>query len=965
MIFSRYCSFTHTCIDPINKGLHAKSKNVLMLGSSIMQSLLLFVFFSGFCNCLSGITTLYVPQGSTNVDLQDMINLALQNLGTETEAEIIIESSVITIQPDYSLPDPYSFFNSLSINIGASNLDKLNIRGVSTAQHASIILQQDNVCPDPPLTLFTVIGNTAEDKEVSFQYLTLQYVGTYVNVVGIEVESGLDKLKVESCMFSDMGTGIALIAPPYESTAVQNTNINSNVFVPSESQPALYFRPFLLNFKGSSSQTPINASIIVTNNTISGYPAYWGDINMWGGDNVYLDVSENYFRDSIDNNTSANLVISSYGTGNVITDVQNNEFINGRILIQGLSGNVTNNKFYTLNNRTLTNQLDLAAVTTNQNVSIHSNNFSGACQAAIKIAPIGGFPEYATLSVAIDQNSFINSGQAIRIDTQPDYLNGPSIINSLKNNLFACGGDPFSVLPNPGTITLDPPIVVSHCFFLNSFPNNSSFLVDHLTCISTSYPGIVPEPENHTYSLKWDETMRSPLILKGFDDRYNEYINNYPDIGAVQYEEHPHQYITYTFPAASDRDGIKWMSFPALDRIYGDEDMAYTFFNPLRDNSILRSISWKILNDPIDNLQVFNNEWDGTNHTIQPQVGYKIQMSPSLLNPVSISTPAIKPDPSQPITLKARRNQRSDIPDNENWLGYFGDVTAHPFDAFAGILDNLWFIQAQNWTLARLSVSLGSPWISIGYPGSKTPSLKYGDMVIVKCFEDAEFIWNEDAPESEPFIREKPLAFSFTEKMDYIPVYVEFSGTEIPREAAVYLEGVCKGAAVVGGNSVEIPAYILEDLAPGMELELRVYYDTKAVYNPIPRYQTWNMETGQYENHALMLKERKPYYMLKMDADSINDTPAPKLYLGNYPNPFNPDTTLRFSLPETADVALEVYNVKGQKIRSLIHGSYPAGTHTCLWDAKDNTGSSVASGIYFAMLSYHGKQKSRKLLLLK
>ncbi len=427
----------------------------------------------------------------------------------------------------------------------------------------------------------------------------------------------------------------------------------------------------------------------------------------------------------------------------------------------------------------------------------------------------------------------------------------------------------------------------------------------------------------------------------------------------------PVEYITYAFPAGSDRNGIKWMSFPAVEKGKLHKDKMFQFIHPIRDEFILTRVSWKRGNRQVQWIESVMSEWNGENHTILPQQGYKFQMNPYSEEPVFLFSPAGKPDLSLPITLKARVNPGDKIPDNENWLGYFGETTVHPYDAFAGVLDNLWYIQSQNWTLARLTVSPGSDWIGISYPGSKPPTLKNGDMVIVKCFDDAVFTWNDDAPEREEFIKDKPSAFTFTEKMDYIPVYVEFNGTDIPKEAAVYLEGICKGAAVVGGNSVEIPAYILDDIGYGAELELRVFYDSKAAYNPTPRYQTWNMETEKYENNALVISERKPFYMLKMDAGSINDTPAPKLYLGNYPNPFNPDTTLRFSLPENADINLEIYNVKGQKVRSLINDSYNAGSHTCLWDAKDNTGSRVSSGIYFAVLSYKGNQLSRKLLLMK
>lgn len=427
----------------------------------------------------------------------------------------------------------------------------------------------------------------------------------------------------------------------------------------------------------------------------------------------------------------------------------------------------------------------------------------------------------------------------------------------------------------------------------------------------------------------------------------------------------PHENRSYTFPAGQDRNGIKWMSFPSLDRVYGDNDMAYTFFETLRSPLKINQIIWKELNNEPQSLYLDGSNWLGDNHAIQPQIGYKFQMNAALQSPIRISTPGLKPDPNLPITLKARKSQRVPIPNNENWLGYFGGRIVSPYEAFASVLDNLWSIKTQDWALSRMQITPGSPWIQANYPGVKTPTLRHGDMVIVKCFEDAEFTWNAEAPEREPFTKEETTHFTFTEELDYIPVYVEFTGTDLPQEAAVFLEGLCKGAAVVGGNSVEIPAYILDDIGSLAELELRVFYDSKASYNAIPSYQGWNMETEQYENNAHSLSEYRHYYMLKMDAGSLNDSPIPKLYMDNHPNPFNPDTTLRFSLPEATDIDLGIYNLKGQKVRKLLSGTKTAGMHSCLWDAKDNNGNKVASGIYFAVLSYQGKQLSRKLLLMK
>ncbi len=90
-----------------------------------------------------------------------------------------------------------------------------------------------------------------------------------------------------------------------------------------------------------------------------------------------------------------------------------------------------------------------------------------------------------------------------------------------------------------------------------------------------------------------------------------------------------------------------------------------------------------------------------------------------------------------------------------------------------------------------------------------------------------------------------------------------------------------------------------------------------------------------------------------------------KLY-PNYPNPFNPITTISFSIPENSKVNLSVYNIKGQKVRTLMDDDLEKGIHDVVWSSKDNSGKSVSSGVYFYKFDVNGKTKDlKKMLLLK
>jgi hypothetical protein len=85
----------------------------------------------------------------------------------------------------------------------------------------------------------------------------------------------------------------------------------------------------------------------------------------------------------------------------------------------------------------------------------------------------------------------------------------------------------------------------------------------------------------------------------------------------------------------------------------------------------------------------------------------------------------------------------------------------------------------------------------------------------------------------------------------------------------------------------------------------------------------------------------------------------------NYPNPFNPNTVIRFGLPKPSEIMLSVYNVLGRRVATLANGHYPAGHHEVVWDGTNLLGVQVASGVYFYRIEAEDFTQSRKMVLLK
>ncbi len=102
---------------------------------------------------------------------------------------------------------------------------------------------------------------------------------------------------------------------------------------------------------------------------------------------------------------------------------------------------------------------------------------------------------------------------------------------------------------------------------------------------------------------------------------------------------------------------------------------------------------------------------------------------------------------------------------------------------------------------------------------------------------------------------------------------------------------------------------------------------------------------------------------------AIDDEPAAAerdvLLQQNVPNPFNPTTTIRYSIPVSGSVVLEVFDVAGSLVATLVEGPQPAGEGLVVWKGTDHRGARVASGVYFCRLRAPGATITRKMLLLR
>jgi len=148
-----------------------------------------------------------------------------------------------------------------------------------------------------------------------------------------------------------------------------------------------------------------------------------------------------------------------------------------------------------------------------------------------------------------------------------------------------------------------------------------------------------------------------------------------------------------------------------------------------------------------------------------------------------------------------------------------------------------------------------------------------------------------------------------------------------------------------------------------------VPYGTYILTAHLPGTNADGVAYGTYTSEAILVNTHPttipPINMTPhSDADDVN-IPVVTALKTNYPNPFNPTTTIAFDLAQDGMVSIDVYNIKGQKVKEVVNGSFRAGRHSVVWNGDDESGKAVGSGVYFYRMTNGEYQNVRKMLLMK
>ncbi len=204
------------------------------------------------------------------------------------------------------------------------------------------------------------------------------------------------------------------------------------------------------------------------------------------------------------------------------------------------------------------------------------------------------------------------------------------------------------------------------------------------------------------------------------------------------------------------------------------------------------------------------------------------------------------------------------------------------------------------------------------------------------------------------YINEPHLHYDleFTRLADYLANYCNIKLEDYPT-AIAWFEGI------ISAPPTQIDSmYAVIDLA----YTYLLMQDNSKYKGYVGKYPQFRFE--RFEDY-LNMRENLIRDLLSMPESQLPHPVYSTTLDQNYPNPFNPVTTISFSLAKDSKCDLTIYNIKGQKVRSLLSDTKSKGKHRVIWDGKDQNGKGVSSGVYFYILSTDKTRMAKKMLLLK
>ena len=277
---------------------------------------------------------------------------------------------------------------------------------------------------------------------------------------------------------------------------------------------------------------------------------------------------------------------------------------------------------------------------------------------------------------------------------------------------------------------------------------------------------------------------------------------------------------------------------------------------------------------------------------------------------------------------------------------------------------------------------------------TKSITLLYKEVLFVEGFEDTTFPpndwilidadtdgynWSNAFPISAHSGTKVAASESFRNNVGILNPdnYLITPAINIPYEEAAYLTYYI--AIQDPMNPADTYSVMISTTTPTIDRFVTIHQETLSMSNAFwqKRYIDLTAYIGSTIHIAFRHHDSADNFMLKIDdveiinsawRGNISENPVLPLVTTlqpNYPNPFNPSTTIRFDKAIDGNVRIDIYNIRGQRVHTLADEHFPAGNHWLEWHGVDSNGRNVASGVYFLRMQTNEYSATRRMVLMK
>ena len=464
----------------------------------------------------------------------------------------------------------------------------------------------------------------------------------------------------------------------------------------------------------------------------------------------------------------------------------------------------------------------------------------------------------------------------------------------------------------------------------------------------------------HELSYKDNDTFYS---VKTLDPRGGELIDQF-DLVKISRDEDPIEFPNFLdIDVKTFYSGVHWESFPRIGT-ESNGNIATDLVDVLDD--IEPFIDIENINLQADETTAFEltydllNFWYPDQYLAQSSWLYKIEIAPEGERFLIIDGERL------PVTF--------DLSDEDplesgtyHWLGYWIPRSQNIVDAFGDYWQYVENVKSEDWYFSKRRIIRGDgPQTTVSW-STENKTLEYGKGYMVLFIDTppiTNFHWTESGESEEPVKKATSESFTYTEKPDYEVIDV-INIPEVVTEIGVFEEDECVGAVVVEDSCAQILVYSDNANRDPVPFNFEIVTG-RGESSSVRDYEVFNQRTWEFES-GIVISGMQEYSIVRLgeEGELEDNIPSVTKLHSNYPNPFNPATTISFSLPKEENIELTIYNIKGQKVKQLVGGQLSSGQHSVIWDGKDSNGKEVSSGLYFYKLKTAKNELTSKMLMLK